>query len=56
MKIGKLHFCNFRRAPVVGVPIAKVTNTLVPWLCWMAGSYVNRLDTKNNLPKVGVSL
>jgi hypothetical protein len=38
--------CNFRRAPVVGVPIAKVANTLVTWLRWMAGSYVGRLDTK----------
>jgi hypothetical protein len=38
--------CNFRRAPVVGVPIAKVANTLVSWLCWMAGSYVGHLDTK----------
>jgi hypothetical protein len=24
---------NFRRAPVVGVPIAEVANTLVSWLC-----------------------
>jgi hypothetical protein len=38
--------CNFRNAPVVGVPIAKVANTLVSWLRWMAGSYVGRLDTK----------
>jgi hypothetical protein len=37
---------NFRRAPVVSVPIAEVVNTLVPWLCWMASSYVGRLDTK----------
>jgi hypothetical protein len=37
---------NFRRAPVVGVPIAKVANTVVPWLCWTAGSYVGRLDPK----------
>jgi hypothetical protein len=38
---------NFRRASVVGVPIAaKVAKTLVSWLCWMAGSYVGRLDTK----------
>jgi hypothetical protein len=37
---------NFRRASVVGVPIAKVANTLASWLCWMAGSYVGRLDTK----------
>jgi hypothetical protein len=35
---------NFRRAPVVGVPIAEVANTLVQWLCWMASSYVGRLD------------
>jgi hypothetical protein len=37
---------DFRSAPVVGVPIAEVVNTLVPWLHWMAGSYVGRLDTK----------
>jgi hypothetical protein len=41
-----LEIYNFRRAPVVGVPIAKVANTLVSWLSWMAGSYVGRLDTK----------
>jgi hypothetical protein len=28
------------------MPIAEVTNTLVHWLCWMADSYVSRLDTK----------
>jgi hypothetical protein len=44
----------FRQAPVVGVPIVKVANTLASWPCWMAGSYVGRLDTKNNLPEVGV--
>jgi hypothetical protein len=38
--------CNFRRAPVVGVPIAEVANTLVQRLRWMAGSYVSHLDTK----------
>jgi hypothetical protein len=37
---------NFRWAPVVGVPIAKVDNTLVSWLRWMAGSYAGHLDTK----------
>jgi hypothetical protein len=37
---------NFRRASVVGVPIAKVANTLVSWLRWMASSYVGHLDTK----------
>jgi hypothetical protein len=37
---------NFRRAPVVGVPTAKVANTLVSWLRWTAGNYVGRLDTK----------
>jgi hypothetical protein len=37
---------NFHRAPVVGVPIAKVNNTLVQWLRWMASHYVGRLDTK----------
>jgi hypothetical protein len=36
----------FRRAPVVGVPIAEVANTLAQWLRWMASSYVGRLDTK----------
>jgi hypothetical protein len=36
----------FCRAPVVGVPTAKVANTLVSWLRWMAGSYVGHLDTK----------
>jgi hypothetical protein len=30
---------------VVGVPIAEVANTLLPWLRWMASSYVSRLDT-----------
>jgi hypothetical protein len=37
---------NFSSRPVVGVPTAKVANTLVSWLRWMAGSYVGRLDTK----------
>jgi hypothetical protein len=37
---------NFRRAPEVSVPIAKVANTLVSWLRWMASSYAGRLDTK----------
>jgi hypothetical protein len=37
---------NFRRAPVVSVPNTEVANTLVSWLCWMADSYVGRLDTK----------
>jgi hypothetical protein len=37
---------NFHRAHVVGVPTAKVANTLVSWLHWMDGSYVGRLDTK----------
>jgi hypothetical protein len=37
---------DFRRAPVVGVPIAEVVNTLVPWLCCMASSYVGHLGTK----------
>jgi hypothetical protein len=32
---------------VVGVPVvAKVDNTLVSWLRWVASSYVGRLDTK----------
>jgi hypothetical protein len=37
---------NFRRASVVGVPIAKVANTLVSRLRWVASSYVGHLDTK----------
>jgi hypothetical protein len=38
---------NFRRASVVGVLIvAKVANTLVQRLRWMAGSYVGHLGTK----------
>jgi hypothetical protein len=37
---------NFRRAPVVGVPITEVTNTLVSWLRLMVSSYVGHLDTK----------
>jgi hypothetical protein len=40
---GDLRFC---QAPVVGVPIAEVANTLVSRLRWMAGSYVGRMDTK----------
>jgi hypothetical protein len=36
----------FRRAPVVGVHIAEVTNTLVQWLRWMASSYVGHVDNK----------
>jgi hypothetical protein len=36
---------NFRRAPVVGVPIAEVVNTLATWLYWMASIYVGRLGT-----------
>jgi hypothetical protein len=42
-----MEICNFRRAPVVGVPIAEVANTLAQWLRRMAGSYVGRLDTKS---------
>jgi hypothetical protein len=45
---------NFRRAPMVGVPITKVTNTLIQWLRWMASSYVGDLDTKIDLLEVGV--
>jgi hypothetical protein len=37
---------NFHQAPVVGVPIAEVANTLTQWLCWMTSSYVGRPDTK----------
>jgi hypothetical protein len=38
---------NFLWAPVVGVPIvAKVDNTLVSRLRWVASSYVGCLDTK----------
>jgi hypothetical protein len=37
---------NFRRATVVGAPIAKVANTLVSQLRWVASSYVGHLDTK----------
>jgi hypothetical protein len=37
---------NFRQAPVVGVPVAEVANTLVSWLRWMVSSYVGHLDTK----------
>jgi hypothetical protein len=36
----------FRQAPVVGVPIVEVANTLAQRLRWMASSYVGRLDTK----------
>jgi hypothetical protein len=40
---------NLRRASVVGVHVvAKVANTLVSWLHWMACNYVGRLDTKTN--------
>jgi hypothetical protein len=37
---------NFRRAPVIGVPIDVVAKTLASWLCWIASSYASRLDTK----------
>jgi hypothetical protein len=37
---------NFHRASVVSVPIAKVANTLVSRLRWVASSYVGDLDTK----------
>jgi hypothetical protein len=43
---------NFRRAPMVGVPIAEVANTLVQWLRWMAGSYVGHMDTKTTSSKL----
>jgi hypothetical protein len=48
MKIRSINeLYNFRRASVVGVPIvAKVDNTLVSRLCWVASSYVGCLDTK----------
>jgi hypothetical protein len=42
---------NFRRASVVGVPIAKVANTLVSRLPWMVSSYVDHLDTKTTSPR-----
>jgi hypothetical protein len=42
----KIHDYNFRRPPVVGVPIAEVIHTVVFWLRWMASSYVGRLETK----------
>jgi hypothetical protein len=42
---------NFCRASVVGVPIAKVINTLVSRLRWMANSYVGHLDTKTTSPR-----
>jgi hypothetical protein len=48
--------CNFRRAPVVGVPIAEVINTLVSWLRWMASSYVGRLDTKTCHKYLGLAI
>jgi hypothetical protein len=37
---------NFRRAPVVGVPIFEVANTLAQRPHWMASSYVGHIDTK----------
>jgi hypothetical protein len=37
---------NFRWAPVVGVHITEVVNTLANWLSWIAGSYVGHLGTK----------
>jgi hypothetical protein len=37
---------NFRRTSVVGVPIAKVADTLVSRPRWVASSYVGHLDTK----------
>jgi hypothetical protein len=42
----KLRIYDFRQAIMVGVPIAEVANTLVPWICWMAGGYAGRLGTK----------
>jgi hypothetical protein len=36
----------FRQAPVVGVPIVEVANTLTSLLRWMASSHAGRLDTK----------
>jgi hypothetical protein len=43
---------NFRRGPVVGVPIAEVVYTLATWLHWIADSYVGHLETKNDLLEV----
>jgi hypothetical protein len=37
---------NFRRAPVVSVPIVEVAKTLAQQLRWMASSYVGHLDAK----------
>jgi hypothetical protein len=37
---------DFVGAPVVGVPIVEVANTLTSWLRWMARSHAGRLDTK----------
>jgi hypothetical protein len=38
---------------MVGVPMAKVANTLVSWLSWMADIYVGRLGTKNDFLEAG---
>jgi hypothetical protein len=40
--------------PEVGVPVTWVINTLVPWLCWMIGSYVGHLSTKMTFLNVSV--
>jgi hypothetical protein len=42
---------NFRRASMVGVPIAKVANTLVSRLRWVASSYVGHLYTKTTFSR-----
>jgi hypothetical protein len=39
----------FRRAPVVGVPIFEVANTLAQRPRWMASNYVGHLDTTMTL-------
>jgi hypothetical protein len=39
---------------MVGVPIAKIANTLVSRLRWVVSSYVGHQDIKNDLLEVGV--
>jgi hypothetical protein len=43
----KASLLRFRWAPVVGVPITEVADTLVQWLRWMTSSYVGHPDTKS---------
>jgi hypothetical protein len=49
-----MEICNFRRTPMVGVPIAEVTNTLASRLRWVEKKLCWTSGHQNDLLEVGV--